>query len=105
MQESQNPEFPESLGQDQEDKTMTKLVKYIVEPNMLTLTILLENGEEIVVPISGTTVPNRMSLDIIHTMYYEDDGTGPTIRKITCTIDPRDGAILSSDVEEEENVK
>ncbi len=84
---------------------MTKLIKYVVEPDTLTLTILLENGEELVVPIPGTTVPNQMSLDILHTMYYADDGTGPSIRRITRTIDPRDGAILSGDVEEEENVK
>ena len=86
---------------------MTKLLRYVVEPGALTLTFLLENGEEMIVPIRSNALLNQMSLDIFHTMYYADDDTGPTIAKIARTIDPTSDVILygKSDVEENENVK
>jgi hypothetical protein len=85
----------------QEDRVM-KLIRYVVELDVLTLTFLQENGEELVVPIKSRTIPDQLAMDIMD-LIYGGDGISPFIDKITRNIDPSDGTIRKSpqDVEHE----
>jgi hypothetical protein len=74
---------------------MIKLIKYVLEPGVLTLTFLLENGEELVVPIPNPAILNQMELDLLDNFYDEDKRLA--LLKITRTIDPSNGAIVYSD--------
>ena len=75
---------------------MTKLIKYVVEIDTLTFTFLLENGEELVVPIKSRTIPEQISMDVMD-LIYGGDGISPFIDKITRNIDPNDGTICFSE--------
>ncbi len=71
-----------------------KLIKYVVALGVLTLTFLLENGEELVVPIYSSTIPEQISMDVMD-LIYGGDGISPFINKITRNIDPN-GSIRKS---------
>jgi hypothetical protein len=75
---------------------MHKFIKYVVESRVLTLTFLLENGEELVVPIQSSTIPEQIAMDVMD-FTYGGDGITPRIDKITRNIDPSDGTIRYSD--------
>ena len=73
-----------------------KLIRYVVELGVLTLTFLQENGEELVVRIESRTIPEQISMDVMD-LIYGGDGISPFIDKITRNIDPNDGTLLKSE--------
>ena len=73
-----------------------KLVKYVIEPGQLILTLQFPDGEE-----GEMLLTERVAIllgdDIFHGLYTGEDDEGHRIRRITRIFDPSSGDFLEDD--------
>jgi hypothetical protein len=85
-----------ALEKEEEPMKKGEMAGYAITHDKLILKFILEDGEEIEVPIKAS-VATTLGDDIFHGMYTGEDDEGKAIHSISRIFDPASESVLESD--------